>query len=428
MDTAVKRPRRPRRPALTDKMVRALKERSRAYFEPDVEMPSHGIRVQPSGAKAYYVVTRNPYQEQKWVKIGSTIEMSIEESRERARGVLKRVKAGLSAFEPPPMKPESYQATAEKWLELYAAEKGLRTRPETERLLRKLVFPFWGQRDFISIKRRDISELLDHIVRSSGAWNADHVLAIIRKIANWYATRDDDYQSPFVVGMRRTKPQDRERERTLTDKELRLVWKQAEASGTFGALVRILLLTAQRRGAVVRMKSSDIIPVRDLIQRQQIDVRLQDLPSDCEAWVIATEEREKGNAGALQLPKFALDIVKAQCRFSNNPYIFAAARGNGPLNGFNKRKAAFDEACGVTGWTLHDLRRTARSLMSRAGVSEDHAERVLGHRLEGVKKIYNRYEYFKEKGDALQRLANLIERITEGPIDNVVAMHPAAVS
>ena len=126
------------------------------------------------------------------------------------------------------------------------------------------MFPFWGRRDFVSIRRKDINDLLDNIVKTTGAWNADHVLAITRKIADWYATRDDDYVSPFVKGMRRTKSEKRERYRVLDDEELRLIWKQAEANGTFGALIQILLLTAQRRGAVVRMKWSDITPVRRL--------------------------------------------------------------------------------------------------------------------------------------------------------------------
>ena len=72
------------------------------------------------------------------------------------------------------------------------------------------MLPFWGTREFASIKRRDINELLDNIAKSSG-WNADHTLGVIRKIAAWYATRDDDFVSPFVAGLRRTRPEDRER-------------------------------------------------------------------------------------------------------------------------------------------------------------------------------------------------------------------------
>jgi integrase len=73
-------------------------------------------------------------------------------------------------------------------------------------------------------------------------------------------------------------------------------------------------------------------------------------------------------------------------------------------------------------WTLHDLRRTARSLMSRAKVPTDHAERVLGHVIGGVRETYDRYEYLNEKREALLALAGLIDRILNPPANNVVAM------
>jgi integrase len=66
-------------------------------------------------------------------------------------------------------------------------------------------------------------------------------------------------------------------------------------------------------------------------------------------------------------------------------------------------------------WTLHDLRRTGRSLMSRAKVSSDHAERVMGHVIGGVRETYDRYEYLEEKRDALRELAALVEEIVNSP-------------
>jgi integrase len=87
-------------------------------------------------------------------------------------------------------------------------------------------------------------------------------------------------------------------------------------------------------------------------------------------------------------------------------------------------KRDFDKACGVQALTLHDLRRTARSLMSRAGVPSDHAERCLGHVIGGVRGVYERYEYRAEKALAYEKLASLIETIVN-PKPNVVAMRGA---
>src|SRR5947209_12603841 len=84
-------------------------------------------------------------------------------------------------------------------------------------------------------------------------------------------------------------------------------------------------------------------------------------------------------------------------------------------------KLSFDRACGVNGWTIHDLRRTARSLMSRAGVNSDHAERCLGHVIGGVRGTYDRHEYYTEKQLAFEKLASQIERVVS-PQQNVVPM------
>src|SRR5262249_25521821 len=73
-------------------------------------------------------------------------------------------------------------------------------------------------------------------------------------------------------------------------------------------------------------------------------------------------------------------------------------------------------------WVLHDLRRTARSLMSRAGVPADHAERVLGHVIPGVRGVYDRHSYADEKREALSRLAGLLELILKPPGNNVVPL------
>ena len=272
-------------------------------------------------------------------------------------------------------------------------------------MLEKYVFPHWGTRDFTSLRRSDIAALLDHLEDHHGARQADYVLAIIRQIANWYSTRNDDFLSPFTRGMRRAAPN--KRERVLDDTEIRRVWKAAEQAGTFGGLIRLLLLTAQRRDKVTSMRRADI--------------------SDDGVWEIPTAPREKGHAGALRLPPIALDIIKAQPRFASTPFVFAG-RGKGPINGFSKVKGSFDEAAGVEGWVLHDLRRTARSLMSRVGVSSEHAERVMGHAIPGAEGVYDRHAYFEEKAIALEKLAALVEQIVHGaPGGNVVTLRAPAV-
>ena len=325
--------------------------------------------------------------------------MSIGESRDRAREIIKRIHAGLPAFE---ATGETFAAVAANFLKRHVARTGLRSRPEIERLLASLVLPAWRDREFVSIGRSDVTALIDKIEDHNGARQADYVLAITRKIANWYAARHDSYVPPFVKGMARRTAKERERTRILNDDELRAVWKAAEANGTYGAIIRLALLTAQRRAKLVGMKWTHVTAHG--------------------MWIIHTEVREKGNAERLALPDMALAIIRKQPPLGDNPYVFAG-RGPGPFNSFSQAKAQFDAKLSpdMAPWTIHDLRRTARSLMARAGVPSEHAEKVMGHAVAGVEAVYDRHGYDEEKTAALRKLAALIDGVVNER-DNVLPL------
>jgi integrase len=293
---------------------------------------------------------------------------------------------------------------ADNWLRRHVEKSKLRTADEIRRVLDRYILPYWKDRNFVELRRSDIAALLDVIEDNHGARTADVVLTTLRSIASWIQARDDSYTPPFARGMRRVPKRQQERARILNDEELRHIWKAASKIEQIGPLVRLLILTAQRREKLLTLRWDDI---------DQKGV-----------WTIHTEEREKGNPGTLQLPKVALDIIHTQPRFVGSPYVFTSQNG-GPWDVGSKLKRRLDELSGVKGWRLHDLRRTARSLMSRASVQSEHAERVLGHAIRGVEGIYNRHSYDAEKADALRKLAALIERIIE-PQDNVLPLKDGA--
>jgi integrase len=406
IDQTMEPVRRRRRKALTDKMVAALPKKAQRYTYADPEQRGHYVRVMPSGANVYAAVARDPYSKQIWATIGGADVLSIQQARERARIAIGRIKAGLPAFEPPPVRIDSVEAVAGNWLERHVEKNQLRTAAEIRRLVQTHILPAWADRSFADIRRTDIANLLDRIEDRHGAWTADAVLTVLRQIASWFATRNDNYVPPFVKNMKRVPAHARKRSRILSDDELRQIWRMAEDSGTFGALIRILLLTAQRRDKTTSMKWRDV--------------------SDDGVWTIPTQPREKGNAGVLRLPPQAMAIIKAQPRFTSNEYVFAASRGNGPVQGFTQLKTAFDRRSGVTGYSLHDLRRSSRTLLTRAQVPTEVAEAVLGHRLTGVLAVYSVHDYADEMGLALRKLAQLIETIVAGPSNNVVVMSERA--
>jgi integrase len=381
------------RRTLSDIRIAKLKSGSTRYALPDPELRGHYLRITPAGTKSYVAVARNPQGKQVWTTIGAADVMSITTARDQARAAILRIRAGLPVLL---SKPETFKDVAENYLKRHVIANGLRSQDEIERCLGKYIYPHWQGREFNSLKRSDIARLLDDVQDKHGPRQADYVLAIVRGISNWFASRHDDYASPFTRGMRRTDPKTRKRARILDDDELRVIWRQAEANGTFGDIVRLLLLTGQRREKIAAMKWADVT-------------------LDGE-WHIPAENREKGTGGSLVLPEPALQIIRVRPRLVDNSHVFPG-RGAGYFRGFSPCKRSFDAKLPVMpAWVLHDLRRTARSLMSRAGVRPDIAERVLGHAISGVEGVYDRHSYRAEKADALGRLAGLIHTIIHSPV------------
>ena len=394
-----------RHKVLTDNMVVKLKPGPKRQTLPDPELRGHYVRVTPSGAKSYVAVARDPSGKQIWATIGAADVLTIDEARGRARAAIQRIRDGLDPFEAPPPKPDSFKAVAENYVERHVKANKLRSQYEIERILQKYIYPAWSDREFEAICRTDVAKLLDVVQDANGSRQADYVLAVVSGIMNWHVTRSDSYSSPIVRGMRRTDPKNSKRARILDDSELRTVWRIAEGNGMFGAMLRLAVLTAQRREKVASMKWAAV--------------------SDDGIWAIEVEDREKGSGGDLVLPDVALEIIRAQKRIDGNPYVFAG-RGGGHFKGFSPCKRAFDEkvtealdGAVLERWTIHDLRRTARSLLARAGVRPDIAERVMGHAIKGVEGVYDRHSYEQEKADALRKLAGLIAMILEPPAENV---------
>jgi integrase len=371
-----------RRKRLTDEGVAALKPRSTRYAFPDPELPGHYIRVFPTGTKTFVTVHNN-----KWTKIGDTRRYTIAQAREKACATLRGENA-----------PESFATIAQLWRTKHVEAKGLRSAHEINRHLDRLNAAF-GNRDFTDVRRKDIITLADKVAEKHGRRAAEYLIQTCHALTKWYALRDENYSSPIVSGMAKAF-RGEARSSILDDDELRRVWKLAEENGQYGTILRLLLLTGQRREKIAAM-------------------RWQDIDEDG-VWTIPTDPREKNNAGTLVLPQAAIDILNAQPRMGNNPFVFASRAGS-HVNGFSKAKKAFDAGLGdMPPWTLHDLRRTASSLMARAGVRPDHAEQTLGHTIKGVAGVYNRHEYREEKAQALRMLATLIDEIVSGQTDRRV--------
>lgn len=398
----------PQKRTLTDRAIKALKAAPAGTRQDHVDaiVPGLAVRVTEKGSKSFILIARfkrgaSPTRR----AIGDVGALDLAEARDRAREWLALIAKGIdpAVAEEGERRSEerrqeqTFDVVAEEFLERHVKGK-LRSESEIRRILDTHVKPRWKGRAIADIGRADVTALLDAVEAKSGARQADMTLAIVRKMLSRHETRHDGYRSPIIAGMGRYKVSEHKRERILGDHELRELWPVCQASGTFGAIVLFGLLTGQRREKLASIQWNDM---RDGV------------------WTIRREPREKSNAGSLRLPQMALDVIGAHPRIDGNPFIFAG-RGGVAFNGWSKAKAALDAKLpNIAAWTVHDLRRTARSLMSRAGVRSHVAERVLGHAITGVEGVYDRHGYDEEKAQALEALSALISRILN-PADNVI--------
>ena len=293
-------------------------------------------------------------------------------------------------------------------------------RPATyrdyERTINKRLFPRWKGRPVHSITRDEITDYLAEVAEVTPI-SANRDLAMLSSLFGWYERqRGSKFKSPIVRGM--APSEEKSRDRILSDEELRIVWHVAGKARTYGGIARMILLSAARRGEVAAMRRTQI--GQDGI------------------WALPGELTKNHAPLYLPLSADALAVIEAQDKVDDQDLIFTPW-GDRIFNSWSHFKADFDKrvlwrlraVARATGsdpaqvtplpnWTLHDLRRTARSLMSRAKVRPDHAERVLNHKIGGVEGTYDRHSYEDDKRDALERLARLLHQIIEGESATVV--------
>jgi integrase len=358
------------------------------------------LRVNYGGAKIWRASYRERAKTGKSItiqtawKLGIWPSMSVQAAREAAllfradphkAKAQKARAAGGASFE------EVWQSFKKRHVDA----NHLRSGREITRCMTKYILPVLGPKRFRDLTLADdITPLNDHIEDEHGPAQARRCLAHIRNVMNWYAERND-YTCPIKPNRRKrgTGPDNGEaRKRTLDDAELRALWSVCTGMGAFGAFCQTLLLTAQRRDKVLTMKWPDVV-------------------NGC--WKIDTKPGEKGNGKELVLPKLVREIINAQRQgqIAGDERVFATVW---PLY---RNKRDLDDRLAkvlrrpVEPFVLHDLRRSARSLMSRAGVLPHVAEKVLGHSLKGMEKVYDQYDWKPEKAKALDKLARLVAGI-----------------
>ncbi|MEY9116455.1 integrase [Bradyrhizobium diazoefficiens] len=312
---------------------------------------------------------------------------------------------------------QKHPGLLDMFIERYCVKEAqLKSADQYASAFRRLVAPDIGDLPVFGegrLRRSHIVDMLDAIEDENGPVMADRTLAYLRKAFNWFQAREEDFTNPIVKGIRQVGTNSRDR--VLTDDQLRDLWAALDivenVPACYPPFVKSLLLTTTRRTEAALMHSSEI---------------------DGDDWTIPADRYKTDIDHVIPLSAAARELIgeKPEGAGGNSWFIFTTTQGAKGFSGFSKAKRELDKAIakvrGAAGrepmphWVLHDLRRTGRSLMSRAGVPADHAERCLGHVIGGVRGVYDRYAYLEEKRDAFEKLAGLVALILD-PQPNVTA-------
>ena len=397
----------------------------------DTLTPGFGVRVTKGGRKTFVVMTRVLVAGQ-WKKRRYTIGrydegvdpddqgLDLKTARERAKAVIAAAGDGRDPKEVlrPTPRDEKVERSAncfanvrEDFLKRYRTRQKTKPRPRTIEEMRRCIsgkrFKNWNDKPVTAITKRDVRNLLDAIMDEGHDAHANKTLTVLKMLFNWAY----DHEKISDIPTERMKPPGAvtPRERTLTSPEMVTIWNatygdEATDSHIHGDIVRILMLTGQRRNEVAGMQWSEI----------DFDRRTWELPRD------RTKNKQPH---IVPLSSAVLSILRRQLKEQKelgleSAYVFTTT-GETPFSGWSRSKKRLDQRCGVTDWRLHDLRRTVVTGMNDdLGIWPHVVEAVVNHvtgaAKRGVAGVYNRAEYLKERRRALERWArHLLKQVAE---------------
>lgn len=371
----------------TDKYIQSLQPRDKQYRI--VEARGFAVRVLPSGTKSFvYRFTLNGKKQE--LSLGVYPEVSLKTAREKYQEAYNKLNKGTDPRTTPVPEPSLESITFEhfcteylKWSKKHHSKAWNNT---LSKALNKDVLPVWGNKAIQEIHRRDAIVLLENVSkRASGqVANVHKALSGIFE----YAVQRDYLDANPVLRMSKAVPDLKytPKDRVLTEDEIRIIWKALDDSPAQRAL-KLILVTAQRPGEVAGLPwvELDIPTPQGLHGKLLGDVW----------WTLPKERAEKGKGDHLvYLTPTALELIEVSKRVTYE--VFGVNR-NSVSQVVSRGKKYF----GLPKWTPHDLRRTARTLMAKIGVINEHAEAVINHAKPGMVGAYNKYEYQEEKKQAL---------------------------
>jgi integrase len=316
----------------------------------------------------------------------------------QARVAAQRVFAAkLEGRDPAAEKRESKQRIVadrvEDLLETFITQRLSQNRSggEIARLLCREMGKAWAGRSIHEISKRDVVELVSAIEQRGAPIAANKTLKSIKTFLRWCVGRAVLDQSPAENVPLPSK--EIARDRVLDDDELaQVILAARKMGGPYGRIVELLALTGQRREEVARLQWTEL----DLPQR---------------IWTIPRSRTKNAKAHVVHLSEQSMALLARAD--PPGPYVFSLL-GTRPFQKFSRAKRRLDQLSGVTGWRLHDLRRTCVSGMARLGVAPHVADKILNHQagtISGVAAVYQRHDFLAERRAALDLWGTHVHRL-----------------
>ena len=367
----------------------------------DAEVRGLIARCLPSGAVTFGYRYRDAEGKRHYLGIGvlGVDGITLDKARTMAKKRAAHV-AGGGRPVPPSLGP-SLNDVLDRYIERQVAK--FRTARQVTSIFDRLVRPALGDKLMGDIRRGDVVDLIDEVEDGSGPVMADRMAAYLRTMFYWHAERDEDFIPPLIkVKPRAGSTRSRARDRILDDQEIRDLWGTLDVMADtvrgrhagYHKAVKVMLLTGQRCGNVAKMLPEHV---------------------KGDQWIIPKTEFKTGIEQVVPLTPAVKALLTRDGHEGKRSYLLTF--DNKSVRRLKAELDAYRKLLGrppMMDWRIHDLRRTARSLMSRAGVRPDIADRVLGHAVPGMRATYDRHSYWPEKLDALERLAALVEDILAG--------------
>jgi integrase len=399
---------------ITDTWLRSQKPPQSGRLEVwDTRARGLVLRVTPAGAVTWAVRARTKNGKRTRAKLGVWPAVGIAEARKRALAVLAVIHGGgdpvatrraLQAEREASLSEPTVSARLEQWQQARRPEWSRRYAAEVARLCAKEIEPKLGRKALSATIRQDWTEVVAAKHRrapGTGAWLYGLISSFLSfaEAHGWIAAPLLPRKGGPIIA-----PRVASRQRALSDEELLRIWHATDALSPKGrAYVRLSILTTAR-------------------QMEVADIAVGEIDRGKARWAIPRERAKNRQAITLPLDVLALAELSSVWpaeKVAPTYRLLGDIEGHG-LRGFSRLKRRVDALSGVDGWCWHDLRRTARTCLTRLGIPRDHAEAALNHigGQTALERTYDRHDYAPEVIAALSRWQAHVARL--------VAAAPAA--